>query len=397
MTMATIPPAYLVPTEEDEIEPPTGDEILHFTRMYLDQMVVWPNQATLDTVCLWIAHTHARRANGMLIWQASPRLLFQSAEPGSGKSHAMKHTSRLCPDAVIYTEPSEAAVAYSVGEEHATLFLEEADELFGSGGKHRSLRAIANDGYTPDGMWPRVRRGVVVKLPTFGALALAGLDKLETATGGAMTAFLTRTIRVKMRRAPAGDQPPRDGSQARMVAARICGALAEWVGRSLETLETAEPVMPEGIGNRDADLWTPLLAIADEAGGRWPHAARKACLRLTSSGLSPEDTAEALDELAELTSGWSKLPALKVAELAAGAPGQPAVPAAGPGYLTDAQKVLAALKASPKAMRIPDLIEQTGVKNVRTALDVLKKRGECVNVARGWWASAEAVASQEVA
>jgi hypothetical protein len=34
--------------------------------------------------------------------------------------------------------------------------------------------------------------------------------------------------------------------------------------------------MPEGIYNREADNWRPLLAIADVARGQWPKRARKA-------------------------------------------------------------------------------------------------------------------------
>jgi Protein of unknown function (DUF3631) len=33
----------------------------------------------------------------------------------------------------------------------------------------------------------------------------------------------------------------------------------------------ANPVMPEGIYNWKADNWSPLLAIADTAGGDWPE------------------------------------------------------------------------------------------------------------------------------
>jgi hypothetical protein len=35
--------------------------------------------------------------------------------------------------------------------------------------------------------------------------------------------------------------------------------------------------MPEGITDRPAEIWEPLLAIADIAGGHWPTTARNAC------------------------------------------------------------------------------------------------------------------------
>jgi hypothetical protein len=35
--------------------------------------------------------------------------------------------------------------------------------------------------------------------------------------------------------------------------------------------------MPEGVTDRPAEIWEPLLAIADTAGGHWPITARNAC------------------------------------------------------------------------------------------------------------------------
>jgi hypothetical protein len=35
--------------------------------------------------------------------------------------------------------------------------------------------------------------------------------------------------------------------------------------------------MPPGVANRSREIWEPLLAIADVAGGHWPTTARQAC------------------------------------------------------------------------------------------------------------------------
>ena len=40
--------------------------------------------------------------------------------------------------------------------------------------------------------------------------------------------------------------------------------------------------MPEGIEDRDADVWEPLLAVADAAGGDWPKRARVAAVALVA-------------------------------------------------------------------------------------------------------------------
>jgi putative DNA primase/helicase len=44
----------------------------------------------------------------------------------------------------------------------------------------------------------------------------------------------------------------------------------------------ARPAVPEDLNDRAADIWEPLLALADLAGGDWPEKARKAALGLTA-------------------------------------------------------------------------------------------------------------------
>jgi hypothetical protein len=53
---------------------------------------------------------------------------------------------------------------------------------------------------------------------------------------------------------------------------------ARWAKDHAERIAAADPKMPDGIINREADNWRPLVAIADEAGGEWPERARKAVI-----------------------------------------------------------------------------------------------------------------------
>ena len=50
----------------------------------------------------------------------------------------------------------------------------------------------------------------------------------------------------------------------------------------------ARPEMPTGIEDRDADMWEPLLAIADAAGGDWPNRARDAAVELVGAAKEAE-------------------------------------------------------------------------------------------------------------
>jgi hypothetical protein len=46
--------------------------------------------------------------------------------------------------------------------------------------------------------------------------------------------------------------------------------------------------MPEGIQDRDADVWEPLLAVADLVGGAWPVRAREAAKVLVAASKETE-------------------------------------------------------------------------------------------------------------
>ena len=47
--------------------------------------------------------------------------------------------------------------------------------------------------------------------------------------------------------------------------------------------------VPEGLNDRAADNWEPLLAIADRTGGEWPERARKAALALSGNGVVEDE------------------------------------------------------------------------------------------------------------
>lgn len=279
-----------------------GAQVLAYTRQFLDHFAIWPSEAALTVATLWAAHCHCRGADKALVFMSTPRLLFSSAEPGSGKSHAMKLVSRLCPDPVIFTEPSEPAMAHSIGE-HQTIGLEEVDVFFGAGNRKAAVRAIINDGYTPDGQWARVRNGSVHRLCTFGPMMMAGLDKVESGTSGVMAATLSRCIRIKMRRAPDDYRAPRFDRQARYAATLISERLAQWAAQNIDELASYVPEMDE-IGNRQAELWEAVHTVADIAGGPWPQMIRDAADELITTGGTPAEDEDRAAQLDEIMASW---------------------------------------------------------------------------------------------
>jgi hypothetical protein len=60
----------------------------------------------------------------------------------------------------------------------------------------------------------------------------------------------------------------------------LCRRLAGSAATILDEATEARPDMPAGVEDRNADMWEPLLAVADIAGGEWPARARDAAKAL---------------------------------------------------------------------------------------------------------------------
>jgi hypothetical protein len=59
--------------------------------------------------------------------------------------------------------------------------------------------------------------------------------------------------------------------------------LTGWAATILAEATEARPAMPAGVDDRDADVWEPLLALADIADDDWPKLARKAAVALVAA------------------------------------------------------------------------------------------------------------------
>jgi putative DNA primase/helicase len=57
---------------------------------------------------------------------------------------------------------------------------------------------------------------------------------------------------------------------------------ARFVEENATRIRVARPEIPKELNDRAADIWEPLVAIADLAGGEWPSLARAAAVRLSS-------------------------------------------------------------------------------------------------------------------
>jgi hypothetical protein len=281
-----------------------GAQVLGYARQLLTRYARFPSAASADVATLWAAHAHARDQDGVMVWNATPRLMLLSGEPGSGKSRVLELLGWLCPATFgLDTEPSAAGLAWTLSSEHATALLDEGDILFGRGRRKESIRAILNSGYQRNGTILRMRGAKGERQHVFGPVALAGLDTMQTATGESLAPLFSRSIVIRMRKSD-GAVPALD-DECRGAASKIRTALAAWSATVRDELAQARPELPDWLMNRPAEIWTPLLAIADAAGSDWPDRVRTACEELArhSDLASPGDD-DIMRDLADITASW---------------------------------------------------------------------------------------------
>lgn len=263
---------------------PTGDKarelraILAEVHDYLGRFVAYPSEHAHLAHCLWIAHAHAMDA-----WESTPRLAFLSPERGSGKSRALELSETLVPRPIETMNSTPAYLFRKISDPAGapTVLFDEVDTIFGPAAReHEDLRAILNAGHRRGATAGRcVIKGkeiLTIELPAYAAVALAGLGNLpDTIT--------SRAVIVRMRRRAPGEtvEPYRRRDHAPEGNA-LRDRMAAWATGALAELAAARPKMPQGVEDRDADVWEALLALADAAGGDWPERARDAAVELVA-------------------------------------------------------------------------------------------------------------------
>jgi hypothetical protein len=265
----TTPDAPLVqPAEED------GAALLDQVRETLARYVILPDEHAAIGVTLWIAATHAVPA-----WTFATRLVIRAPEKRCGKSRLLQIVDGLSHSPLKSVNASPSAVYRSIADHPSdppTLLLDEADTIFGAKASgDEDLRGLLNAGFERDNPALRYNAGhnKVEELGTFAMAALAGI--------GAMPDTIEdRAVVIRMRRRAPGEKVApyrkrRDGEPLDKLRVR----LNAWVRANMRALGLATPPMP--VEDRAADLWEPLVALADLAGGTWPEAARRAAVVLT--------------------------------------------------------------------------------------------------------------------
>lgn len=230
-------------------------------------------------ITLWIAYTHAAEA-----FDFAPRLLLTSAEKRSGKSRTMEIVSKLSAHPLIAANATVPSIFRSL-EDPRTLFLDEADTIFGTRIKaeqNEDLRGLLNAGF---------QRGVPVirtvgpnhkptEFQVFAPACLAAIGRLPDT-------IADRAVNIRLRRrkpSEAVEQYRTRKNDPELQEVQAC--LVDAINGVFDDLTAADPETP--LEDRAADLWEPLLAVADAAGGSWPEQAREAAVYLTRQALEED-------------------------------------------------------------------------------------------------------------
>lgn len=249
---------------------PVLDEVYEF----LGRFVAYPDEYSHVAHTLWIAHTHL-----MDQWESTPRIAFLSPEPGSGKTRALEATEPLVPNPVEAVNVTPAYLFRKVGDDDGapTVLFDEIDTVFGPKAKdNEEIRGLLNAGHRRGAVAGRcIMKGSRVEteeIPAYCAVALAGI-------GGLPDTILSRSVVVRMRR-----RSPHE--RVEPWRRRIHVSQGEAIREKLTTWASSVPIewpdIPDGVEDRDADIWEALLAVGDAAGGEWPKRARVAAVALVT-------------------------------------------------------------------------------------------------------------------
>lgn len=253
-------------------------ELLDHVHDFLGRFVAYPSANSRTAHALWIAHAHLLGA-----WESIPRIAFLSPEPGSGKTRALEITETLVPRPVEAVNVTPAYLFRKVADEAGTptILFDEIDTVFEPKAKdNEEIRGLLNAGHRRGAVAGRcVVRGKLIEteeIPAYCAVALAGL-------GGLPDTILSRSVIVRMRRrAPHEAVEPYRRRDHSPHGHELRQRLGEWAADIEGAMTDARPAMPASVVDRDADVWEPLLAVADAAGGSWPERARVAAVALVA-------------------------------------------------------------------------------------------------------------------
>ena len=261
-------------------EPVDGALLLNEIAGILRRFVILPKWGA-EALALWVVHTY-----GYDLRDVSTYVGVESPEKRCGKTTLLSVLSEMVCRPVVAANISSPAFFRVIEEARPTLVIDEADTWLQG---NDELRGILNSGYTRKtafvvrvAQWGRVgepsgelRDGGRMRLVRYSCWC----PKVMAAIGRLPDTLADRCILIRMQRKGGQEQCERLRSLAVTALRRQC---TRFVLDNAVGIAEARPELPAGLNDRAGDIWEPLLALADIAGGDWPGWARTAALDLTA-------------------------------------------------------------------------------------------------------------------
>ena len=280
----------------------TADLLTEITG-FIRRFVVMDEDEAL-AMALWVMHTHTFEAADV-----TPTLSIKSAEKRSGKTLLLELLSYIVARPWLTSRVTPGVLVRKIAvTPPPTLLLDEADAAFNGPREYaEALRGLLNAGYRRDGVTSLlVRKGgdwLARDFPVFAPRAIAGIGKLPDTVAD-------RSIPINLRRRTAQETRERfHPREVRPVGTQLRDEIICWADQFRDLLPSARPAIPPELDDRAAEIWEPLLAIADLDDGDLPAQARAAALSL-STGDDRQDDSLAVKLLSDIRAIFLKDKAL---------------------------------------------------------------------------------------
>jgi len=221
-----------------------------------------------EAIASWVILTYCYDAFRIL-----PILGIVSPVKRCGKTTLLEVLQGLTNKGLAASNISPAAVFRTIEKYHPTLLVDEADTFLKD---NEELRGVLNSGHTRATAFvvrieKKNEKHEPFKFSTWGPKAIAMIGTLPDT-------LQDRAIIVSLRRKAPGESVQRINHDFETECIDIRRKCRRWADDNMAKLKTIRPNIPQTNNDRVTDNWTPLLSIADIAGGEWPELLRKSML-----------------------------------------------------------------------------------------------------------------------
>lgn len=229
------------------------------------------SEEAITAITLWIMHTYVHDAAII-----SPILAISSPEKRCGKTRLMALISRLVHRSLMMSNVTTAVMFRVIERYSPTLLIDEADTFIG---EDSTLIGVINSGQNRAGAYVARITGDQNEPQLFSTWSPKAISLIKNLP----PTIEDRSVVITMKRKLTGEAVEQLRALHTEIFHIVRRKLVRWSKDSLDRLSSADPLIPDGLNDRQADNWTPLLAIADDVSQEFADKARKAACVLSNS------------------------------------------------------------------------------------------------------------------